>query len=49
MMPRRNVGLKKQKAGLTERKGSKSKKDQRPDAQQETLVDRVTQAYISRD
>lgn len=46
MMTRPKVGVKRKRAGSMERKGSKSKKDQRPDPQEETLVERVTQAVL---
>lgn len=38
--------MKRKRVGSTERKGPKSKKDQRSDHQKETLVERVTQAVL---
>lgn len=46
MMPRPKVGVKRKRAGSAERKGAKSKKDQSSDHQEETLVERVTQAVL---
>ncbi|XP_052676219.1 uncharacterized protein LOC128157664 isoform X3 [Crassostrea angulata] len=46
MMPRPKVGVKRKRAGSAERKGGKSKKDQSSDHQEETLVERVTQAVL---
>lgn len=45
-MPRPKVGVKRKRVGSAERKGAKSKKDQSSDHQEETLVERVTQAVL---